>query len=1541
MISDDDIDDIETGGRQTAISGNMRRNSDTTEEGLDLDWHASVYGSRTGSSGGFGLGAGSDDDTFGGIVDPDGGVTFGANEPAVPEKVLRQRGGKSFYRAYEVISSGRMHNLTCTPGEDGTLLAASVEPADEFADDYAVSARIDENHGEILDSDCSCPAFGRFGTICKHVIALIMQYNDTPQKFKELGNGVAASGSHGSAGLGARRQKVVRRTSRVLRSFMEQEDSALAEQAKNRQLDLLKEVSSRASGDIGSGVALSRHMPIGSVVLRPMLENSARDWYLRLHIAVPSKGISYVVKDVRALVEAVQRREFVTYGKKLAFVHSRDSFDERSRSILAILGRAIEIRKSVSGDYEFYQSKAEAQEMRLSDDETAELLDLFVDADATLDYVPVHGNFGSAVPVRVVDGDPDLGLEVVRVDDEDDDAGNGGNSQAWQSSGRKDDKSSQKYGYVIRHSLNIQKFIIGRGSSFVVVGSPDASHAFALDTPEIHRCSSAMTTNRNLLGVLCVGDERGDLYLSSDDIEEFSRTVLPALDPIPADDGDGAGKDSSDGSRSGDAGSANNDGNTVDSAGNSVSGETDSDHSSQNDTGQMASDGLTQNGTGQASATESAVSDDLTPATSRGTTHHGIAVKLPPELIRMRHVPCHIETYLDRDRKGITCDVQARYGDDRFHVFSGIGPNEPVARDRETERLAVEAVRQYFPMPDGPIARIDEDNDKAIYKLLNEGLPVLRGLGEVFSTPSFDGLTSSPHPVFKIGLSIKSGLVEISPIADEIDPSEVPALLNSYRKRRKFHRLRNGAFVNMADVDTSKLDEVSGDLGLKPVDLDSGTVSVPAYEAYYLDNEADDEDKSDEFRSYLNDLRVIDPKTYKVPKSLAHVLRPYQVEGFRWLNAVADKGFGGILADEMGLGKTVQMLSYLLARRDEQRRVGPNLIVCPASLVYNWAAECAKFAPSLNVQVLAGSKAARRATLKNTKAWYEGRKASGAGSFGSATEGWHDKADYSDSNSGNTELLTVHQNVSGAQQASFDMAMDDVDLLNHNQMLAESDGTESLTSNQQIVGERSADSSSVSAARVGGPVVSAVSASGDDGWQSADSPQALVDDDDIAASQWVAPDVLITSYDLLRRDIDDYDGLECYCMTLDEAQYIKNHATKSARAVRSVNARHRFALTGTPIENRLSELWSIFDFLMPGMLGAYKHFRERFEMPILSGDENAQAKLQAFVGPFILRRLKSQVLKDLPDKIENVITVQLEGEQRRLYAALEQQLRATLNKQRDIEYKTGKIQILAQLTRLRQACCDPRLLFSNVGSNVVKKDAHVWGMPSRETERADDEPIDEYIDELSETADASANAIVGDEGSTGRNASDASKAGTSTKPRKVTSAKLDAIEELVSSCQDAGRKMLIFSQFTSFLDLIAERLRKNHVAYNVITGATPKRKRLELVDQFNADDTPVFLISLKAGNTGLNLTGACVVVHADPWWNAAAQEQATDRAHRIGQTQDVNVYQIVAKDTIEERILKMQQSKSDLAHRFVDNAGTGSAAGISNLTKDDLLELLE
>ena len=280
---------------------------------------------------------------------------------------------------------------------------------------------------------------------------------------------------------------------------------------------------------------------------------------------------------------------------------------------------------------------------------------------------------------------------------------------------------------------------------------------------------------------------------------------------------------------------------------------------------------------------------------------------------------------------------------------------------------------------------------------------------------------------------------------------------------------------------------------------------------------------------------------------------------------------------------------------------------------------------------------------------------------------------------------------------------------------------------------------------------------------------------------------------------------------------------------------------------------------------------EKYEQPIMApGPEHSVMadKLQALVGLFIKRRLKKDVLTDLPDKFENVLTVKLEGEQRKLYAAHEQRLRATLTKASDADFNTKKIRILAEFTLLREICCDPRLVY----------------------------------------ADA-----------------------------KNASAKLDAIVELVATCMDEGKKVLVFSQFTSFLELIGARLAEQGVEYYTITGETPKKRRVELVDEFNGNDVPVFLISLKAGNTGLNLVGASVVVHADPWWNAAAQNQATDRAHRIGQTQDVNVYQIVAKDTIEERILKLQEKKNELARQFTDGTASG---GVGTLSKDDLLGLL-
>lgn len=363
-------------------------------------------------------------------------------------------------------------------------------------------------------------------------------------------------------------------------------------------------------------------------------------------------------------------------------------------------------------------------------------------------------------------------------------------------------------------------------------------------------------------------------------------------------------------------------------------------------------------------------------------------------------------------------------------------------------------------------------------------------------------------------------------------------------------------------------------------------------------------------------------------------------------------------------------------------------------------------------------------------------------------------------------------------------------------------------------------------------------------------------------------DILLTSYDLLRRDIDNYAGLRFYCQVIDEAQYIKNHNTQAARAVKEIEAAFKLALTGTPVENRLSELWSIFDYLMPGFLYAYQRFREEIELPVVqSQDENAMRKLQKMIGPFVLRRLKQDVLTDLPDKLEENVYAKLEGEQRKLYDAHVQRMRMMLDKTSEEEFRNSKIQILAELTKLRQLCCDPSLVFEGYQEN---------------------------------------------------------------------SAKMEMCLDLVRNAMNGGHKLLLFSQFTSMLDLIRAALEKEGIGYYLLTGSTPKEKRVQLVEQFNQDDTPVFCISLKAGGTGLNLTAADIVIHYDPWWNLAVQNQATDRAHRIGQRNVVNVYKLVVKGTIEDNIMKLQKKKKELAEQVLGGESMGSA----NFTKEELMELL-
>lgn len=366
-------------------------------------------------------------------------------------------------------------------------------------------------------------------------------------------------------------------------------------------------------------------------------------------------------------------------------------------------------------------------------------------------------------------------------------------------------------------------------------------------------------------------------------------------------------------------------------------------------------------------------------------------------------------------------------------------------------------------------------------------------------------------------------------------------------------------------------------------------------------------------------------------------------------------------------------------------------------------------------------------------------------------------------------------------------------------------------------------------------------------------------------------EVVVTSYALLRRDEELLAKIDWRYVILDEAQNIKNPLSATARAAKRLKADRRLALSGTPIENRLSEIWSIFDFVSPGLLGGLDKFEERYSRPIDAGDQKAAARLRATIHPFILRRTKSEVAKDLPEKIETDQICELTGEQAALYAAVLKEVRAQV--MGEVERQgmgRAHIQILAGLTRLRQAACDPRLL------NLPR-------------DFGDDD-----------------------------------------------SGKLVALRELIQTSVAGGHKVLVFSQFVSMLTLIRRALEEDKVPYEYLDGSTKDRQ--ERVENFQRDDgPPIFLISLKAGGSGLNLTAADTVIHFDPWWNPAVEDQATDRAHRIGQTKVVTTYRLIAKGTIEEKILELGGKKRELVGAVLSE----DIGGAKKLTKGDLEDLFK
>jgi SNF2 family DNA or RNA helicase len=593
-----------------------------------------------------------------------------------------------------------------------------------------------------------------------------------------------------------------------------------------------------------------------------------------------------------------------------------------------------------------------------------------------------------------------------------------------------------------------------------------------------------------------------------------------------------------------------------------------------------------------------------------------------------------------------------------------------------------------------------------------------------------------PSPKVSIGVSIESGLLELTLDADTMPISQLTGLLDSYKRRKKFHRLKNGEFINLEDSSFSTISELADGLSLSAKELKDNKIILPANRALFLDkilresNEDVEYHRDIYFKNLVKNIKAVEDADYELPSSLKSILREYQKNGYRWLKTLSSYQFGGILADDMGLGKTLQMIALLLSQKEEGKKT--SLIVCPASLIYNWESELEKFAPDLRTCIVAGSAEERSELIK----------------------------------------------------------------------------------------------------------------------------------------QFNQYDVLVTSYDLLKRDVEHYSNIVFETEVIDEAQYIKNQSTQAAKAVKLISAKVKFALTGTPIENRLSELWSIFDYLMPGLLYSYHHFKEDIEAPIVQeNDEVSLKRLHRLISPFILRRLKKDVLKDLPNKLENVVYSKMEGKQLELYNANVQLLKDNLDNNTEEDFRKNKLQILAELTKLRQLCCDPALYY------------------------------DSY---------------------------------------KGSSAKLETCIDLIENGVNGGHKILLFSQFTTMFHIITKRLDSLNISYYTLTGQTPKATRYKMVEEFNKNDTQVFLISLKAGGTGLNLTGADVVIHYDPWWNISAQNQATDRAHRIGQKNVVSVFKLITRNSIEEKILNLQELKKDLADKVISEEGVSSVS----LNKQDLLELL-
>ena len=668
------------------------------------------------------------------------------------------------------------------------------------------------------------------------------------------------------------------------------------------------------------------------------------------------------------------------------------------------------------------------------------------------------------------------------------------------------------------------------------------------------------------------------------------------------------------------------------------------------------------------------------------------------------------EFYFIKADDEIYCKVDINYPVGKITLLEDVSKLSFIRDKIYEEKIVMEMEKLKFIKEANKFKFIGQDED--IYDLLSVRFKELLKEGKVYLNNAFKDIRL-----------IKGKDLEYSFIEEEegyyfkvkdFTIKELNFVLNQMKNKKGFYKTKNNNYLDLKDKTVIRILNI-----LDSLDISDDNVTIDKNKMLYINeslkNQGTTFDKSGETIKKI-DKGLNNRHQKEVPSDLNAKLRNYQIEGFNWLNEIANLKVGGILADEMGLGKTIQIIAFLLSQKGKK-----SIVITPTSLIYNWRDEFNKFAPNLKVGIIHGDKKNRL---------------------------------------------------------------------------------------------------------------------------------AMIDEDF---------DVILTTYGLIKSDYEYYKEKKFHFCIIDEAQNIKNSKAQNTKYVKAIKADCRIALSGTPMENNLMELWSIFDYIMPGYLLSEAKFKEKYLK------EDMYEELKELIKPFILRRFKKDVIQELPNKIEKKFMVEMGKTQKSVYQSYIKEVRQKL-----YSGEENKITVFSYLTNLRQLCLDPALI------------------------------LDEY---------------------------------------EGRSAKIEAALNIVNGAISENRKVLIFSQFTSVLKKLGGELSSKSIGYLYLDGSTKANKRVKMVKEFNeSEDLKIFLISLKAGGTGLNLTSSDLVLHFDPWWNPAIEDQATDRAHRIGQQNIVEVIKLIAKDSVEENIIRLQEDKRELINKVISGEEIGSNV-IGKLSRDEIIDL--